>query len=512
MRCGCPAAAPRSREVVENFGAVAVLAIDEDDNIVLVYQYRQPLGRRLWELPAGLLDLGGEPPHVTAARELREEVGLSAKDWRVLVDLDTAPGFSDESVRVYPGDGAVRHRQARRPRRGSRPEVKWFPLDEAVRMVFSGEIVNSIAVAGILAAHAMPDTRRNAARRRAVDRPADILRRAGRDQLDDDFPSRALDDQLQGYLDHLTIERGVAANTLSSYRRDLRRYSEHLTLRGIDDLAKVTESDVSDFLVALRRGDPDAGSVPLSAVSAARALIAVRGLHRFAAAEGLTALNVASAVKPPTPSRRLPKSLSLDEVLALLDGAGGDSEADGPLTLRNRALLELLYSTGARISEAVGLDVDDIDTQARSVLLRGKGGKQRLVPIGRPAVTALDAYFVRGRPDLARRGRGTPAIFLNARGGRLSRQSAWQVLQDAAERAGITSAVSPHVLRHSFATHLLDGGADVRVVQELLGHASVTTTQIYTMVTVHRAARGLGRSPPAGAVNVPAAAMRCEGI
>ncbi|AGB23433.1 tyrosine recombinase XerD [Mycobacterium sp. JS623] len=295
----------------------------------------------------------------------------------------------------------------------------------------------------------------------------------------------ALDDQLQGYLDHLTIERGVAANTLSSYRRDLRRYAEHLTERGIDDLTKVTETDVSDFLVALRRGDPDAKTVPLSAVSAARAVVAVRGLHKFAVAEGLTEVDVAREVKPPTPSRRLPKSLTIDEVLALLDGAGGDSEADGPLTLRNRALLELLYSTGARISEAVGLDIDDIDTQARSVLLRGKGGKQRLVPIGRPAVTALDAYLVRGRPELARRGRGTPAIFLNARGGRLSRQSAWQVLQDSAERAGIKAAVSPHVLRHSFATHLLDGGADVRVVQELLGHASVTTTQIYTMVTVN---------------------------
>ncbi|AMO61094.1 site-specific tyrosine recombinase XerD [Mycolicibacterium phlei] len=292
----------------------------------------------------------------------------------------------------------------------------------------------------------------------------------------------ALDGQVQGYLDHLAIERGVAANTLSSYRRDLRRYVEHLSARGIDDLSKVTEADVSDFLVALRRGDAD--TAPLAAVSAARALIAVRGLHRFAAAEGLTDLDVAAAVKPPTPSRRLPKSLSVDEVLALLEAAGGDSEADSPLTLRNRALLELLYSTGARISEAVGLDLDDVDTEARSVLLRGKGGKHRLVPIGRPAVSALDAYLVRGRPDLVRRGRGTPAIFLNVRGGRLSRQSAWQVLQDAAERAGITTGVSPHVLRHSFATHLLDGGADVRVVQELLGHASVTTTQIYTMVTV----------------------------
>ena len=294
-----------------------------------------------------------------------------------------------------------------------------------------------------------------------------------------------LDTQLQGYLDHLTIERGVAANTLSSYRRDLRRYTKHLSDRGIQALAEVGENDVSEFLVALRRGDPDTGAAALSAVSAARALIAVRGLHRFAAAEGLAELDVARAVRPPTPGRRLPKSLTIDQVLALLEGAGGESPADGPLTLRNRALLELLYSTGARISEAVGLDVDDIDTQARSVLLRGKGGKQRLVPIGRPAVAALDAYLVRGRSDLARRGRGTPGIFLNVRGGRLSRQSAWQVLQDAAERAGITSGVSPHMLRHSFATHLLEGGADVRVVQELLGHASVTTTQIYTMVTVH---------------------------
>jgi len=301
-----------------------------------------------------------------------------------------------------------------------------------------------------------------------------------------------LSDQIQAYLDHLTIERGVAANTLSSYRRDLRRYNEFLAGRGIGDLVAATEADVTEFLVALRQGDPDNGVAELSAVSAARTLVAVRGLHKFAAAEGVTDTDVARAVKPPTPGRRLPKSLTLDEVLALLEGAGGappqaggtPSEADTPLTLRNRALLELLYSTGARISEAVGLDIDDVDIASRSVLLHGKGGKQRLVPIGRPAISALEAYLVRGREDLARRGKGTPAIFLNARGGRLSRQSAWQVLQDSAERAGITTAVSPHTLRHSFATHLLEGGADVRVVQELLGHASVTTTQIYTLVTV----------------------------
>jgi integrase/recombinase XerD len=295
----------------------------------------------------------------------------------------------------------------------------------------------------------------------------------------------AVEHQVRGYLDHLVIERGVAANTISSYRRDLRRYTEYLTERGITDLRDASESDVSDFLVALRQGDPDTGAAALSAVSAARALVAVRGLHKFLTAEGIVDVDVAREVKPATPSRRLPKSLTVDEVVALLEAAGGDRDSDGPLSLRNRALLEVLYSTGARISEAVGLDVDDVDTTSRSVLLRGKGGKQRLVPIGRPAVAALETYLVRGRPDLARRGKGTPAIFLNARGGRLSRQSAWQVLQDAAEHAGITAAVSPHTMRHSFATHLLEGGADVRVVQELLGHSSVTTTQIYTLVTVN---------------------------
>ncbi|MFF0492226.1 site-specific tyrosine recombinase XerD [Nocardia sp. NPDC003482] len=289
-----------------------------------------------------------------------------------------------------------------------------------------------------------------------------------------------LEREIAAYLDHLTVERGAARNTLSAYRRDLGRYREFLARRGIDALAGVSESDIADFVIALRAGGD--GYPPLAASSAARGLVAVRGLHRFATAEGYTAGDVAHPVKPPTPARRLPKALPYDQISRLLDAAGG---ADGgPRGLRDRALLELLYSTGARISEVVGLDVDDIDTDARSVVLHGKGGKQRMVPIGRPALAAVDAYLVRGRPELATRGRGNAALFLNHRGGRLSRQSAWQVLQDAAERAGIGAAVSPHTLRHSFATHLLDGGADVRVVQELLGHASVTTTQIYTLVTV----------------------------
>ncbi|WP_084212021.1 site-specific tyrosine recombinase XerD [Pseudonocardia acaciae] len=283
---------------------------------------------------------------------------------------------------------------------------------------------------------------------------------------------------LRGYLDHLVVERGIAENTLRSYRRDLRRYGEYLGTRGVAELSEVTEAMVSDFLAGLREGDP--GHPPLATSSAARTLVAVRGLHRFAVRDGLLATDVARDVHPPTPPRRLPKALPLDRVERLLEACG----LDEPLSLRDRALLELLYSTGARISEAVGLDLDDVDLDDRSALLAGKGGKQRLVPIGRPAVAALEAYRVRSRPGLAMRGRGSPALFLNARGGRLSRQSAWQALRTAAERAGVTEPVSPHTLRHSFATHLLEGGADVRVVQELLGHASVTTTQVYTLVTV----------------------------
>ena len=290
----------------------------------------------------------------------------------------------------------------------------------------------------------------------------------------------AVDDVVQRYLDHLTVEKGSARNTVSSYRRDLERYTQFLADRGIGTLAAVSEADVRDFLVALRKGDPDAGVAALADSSVARTLVATRGFHKFAAAEGVVVEDVAHAVRPPKAARRLPKALSVDEVLVILDAAGAP---DHPRALRDRAMLELLYSCGARISEVTALDVDDIDMEHRAVVLRGKGGKERIVPVGRPAIAAVDAYLVRGRPDLNKR--GIPALFLNVRGGRLSRQSAWQVLVDAAARAGIDKEVSPHTLRHSFATHLLDGGADVRVVQELLGHSSVTTTQVYTLVTVN---------------------------
>ena len=294
-------------------------------------------------------------------------------------------------------------------------------------------------------------------------------------------PRTAATRAVSAYLDHLAVERGLAANTLLSYRRDLRRYLGVLAERGLTDLADVTEADVAEFLARLREGDEE--HPPLAASSAGRAVVAVRGLHRFAHREGLAPGDPAREVKPPVPARRLPKAISVDEVERLLEAAGFDQT---PLALRDRALLEVLYGTGARISEAVGLAVDDLDRGGGLVRLDGKGGKQRIVPVGSYAKRAVEAYVVRGRPALAAAGSGTPALFLNARGGRLSRQSAWTVLRSAAEKAGLTVEVSPHTLRHSFATHLLDGGADVRVVQELLGHASVTTTQVYTLVTVDR--------------------------
>jgi integrase/recombinase XerD len=297
----------------------------------------------------------------------------------------------------------------------------------------------------------------------------------------------------RAYLDHLAVERGLAANSLAAYRRDLDRYLEHLSHLGVVELGAVGTAVVAAYLVRLREGDDD--HPPLAASSAARALVPVRGLHRFAVREGVIAVDRAADVRPPPPGRRLPKALTVEEVEALISAAGFDAT---PLAWRDAALLELLYATGARISEAVALDLDDVPAAGApsSVRLHGKGGKDRVVPVGRMATAALDAYRVRGRPTLAIRGQGSPAVFLNARGGRLSRQSAWLVLRATAEKAGISRDISPHTLRHSFATHLLDGGADVRTVQELLGHASVVTTQIYTLVTAQHLAEVYAASHP----------------
>ena len=276
-----------------------------------------------------------------------------------------------------------------------------------------------------------------------------------------------------GYLRHLTVERGLSRNTVTSYRRDLAIYADWLAARGIDGPAAVRETDLADFVRFLgAERQPQ-----LATSSIARVLSAVRGLHRFLAEEGVIAADVSRELRPPKLPMRLPKAIPVEEVTALIDAAGGEELHE----LRDAALLELLYATGARVSEAVSLNLDDVIDEV--VRLIGKGGKHRVVPLGSYARRAVDAYVVRARPALSARGTSTPALFLGLRGRRMSRQAAWEVIHRAAERAGLAASVSPHTLRHSFATHLLEGGADVRVVQELLGHSSVATTQIYTLVT-----------------------------
>ncbi|WP_104176843.1 site-specific tyrosine recombinase XerD [Cryobacterium sp. Y50] len=298
---------------------------------------------------------------------------------------------------------------------------------------------------------------------------------------------------VDGYLRHVAVERGLAANTVAAYRRDLGLYTAWLTERTgaadvgvaaaaaapprpITDLRLVTRNHVSTFVqyLGLRPNSP------LTAASIARILSTVRGFHRFLLGEGVVETDVAHDSKPPKLALRLPKAISIEQVTALLAATDGDDVQ----RLRDKALLELLYATGARVSEVVDLNVDDVRLEGfDSVRLTGKGDKQRIVPVGSFARAAVSDYLVRARPKLSARGRSTPALFLGLRGQRVSRQNAWLIIRAAAERAGLTVPVSPHTLRHSFATHLLAGGADVRVVQELLGHSSVATTQIYTLVT-----------------------------
>lgn len=289
--------------------------------------------------------------------------------------------------------------------------------------------------------------------------------------------ARAVD----AFLRHITIERGLSAHTVAAYRRDLAGYLDWLGSHDVVDTDGVTTELVTRFAAERAASDP-----PPASTSLARLQSAVRSFHRFLAREGIATEDPTSGLRPPKAPMRLPKALPVDDVIRLLDAAGPAPEDAAPgelIGLRDRALLELLYATGARVSEIVDLDVDDL-RHGEVLRVRGKGSKERVVPVGSYARASVDAYLTRARPELSRRGRATPRAFLGARGAPLSRQSAWLVIQQAAERANITAHVSPHTLRHSFATHLLQGGADVRVVQELLGHASVATTQIYTHVTV----------------------------
>ena len=313
----------------------------------------------------------------------------------------------------------------------------------------------------------------------------------------------ALSRQLAEHDTWLSAERGLAGNTLLAYRRDLRRYATWLRARGIHDAGDVSEREVAAYVDSLRHARRADGSARYAPSSVARGLVAVRSLHRFCADEGLTATDPSGEVGAPKVPQGIPKALTESEVEALL----GAVEGDGPREVRDRAILELLYGTGIRIGELVGLDRPDLDLEDRLLRVLGKGNRERVVPVGRSAVHAVTEYLRRGRPDLerptTRRVPGDP-LLLNARGGRLTRQSCWKIVTAAGARVGLEGRLTPHVLRHSCATHMLDHGADIRVVQELLGHASLSTTQIYTKVSPERLRAVYDRAHPRAGSGEPA--------
>ena len=298
---------------------------------------------------------------------------------------------------------------------------------------------------------------------------------------------------LQSFLDHLTIERGLSGNSISAYRRDLAKFSDFL-LREKLDFERLSEDEIISFEVWLK-------GLGMAVTSINRNISALKSFYKYLAQEFSTN-NPVSAVASSKVPRRLPKALTIKEITSLIDSTKREGD---PISLRDHAIIELLYGTGARVSEIVGIDVNDFaqsDIEGNPITtlkLRGKGSKERIVPLGSFAKNALDEYLVRIRPNLltkSKSARVETALFLNQRGSRLSRQSAWQMISDAADSTGLSGKVSPHVFRHSYATHLLDGGADIRVVQELLGHASVTTTQIYTLITIDKVREAYATAHP----------------
>ena len=303
----------------------------------------------------------------------------------------------------------------------------------------------------------------------------------------------SLDDAVAEFRTWLVVERGLAPNSVTSYLRDLRRYVAFLDARGVRAIGGVTEADVSAYAADLGTAVDDDGRPRYAPASKARAVVSVRALHRFALDEGFAAADPTEELQAGRVPQGIPKALTEAQVTALLGAVTGDD----PRALRDRAVLETLYAGGLRIAELVGLDRADIDLDGGLVRAFGKGRKERIVPIGRPARAEITEYLRRGRPELETRRRpvGDP-VFLNSRGGRLSRQAGWKIVHDAGVRAGLGDTLSPHVLRHSCATHMLDHGADIRVVQELLGHASLSTTQIYTFVSPERLRRAYAAAHP----------------
>lgn len=284
------------------------------------------------------------------------------------------------------------------------------------------------------------------------------------------------------FLNFSRIERGLSNNSISAYTRDLQRFADYLAENKVN-ISDFQQKNLDEFISGLSKSN-------LAVSSINRVLSTLRSFFAYLEREH-NFFNLMKDVESKKIPVRLPKALTVSQIAQLIDGSFSE---DNIVSIRNRALLELLYSTGGRVSEIVGINLGDIGTvksesnDVRVIKLRGKGSKERIVPMGSFSVKALDDYLVRVRPNLLSKNSKSrnEALFLNQRGTRISRQSAWQIVVDSAKKCGLSEGISPHVFRHSFATHLLDGGADIRVVQELLGHVSVTTTQIYTLITIDK--------------------------
>ena len=467
-----PAGQPFDRFVIRHPGAVTVVPLHEDGTVTLVRQYRAAVDAMVLEIPAGTRDKDGESPEETGRRELAEEAGLVATSWELLIGTWNSPGISDQHTAIYLATGL-----SSVPARPDGIEERYMSVERIAladvdALVADGTLKDETTVLGLSLTRA----------RLAAARPPGM--------------STPLPRPAEEFLSWLDVERGRSPRTLSSYRRDLAAYEEALGEAGVT-MAEASAADVAGYLALLRRTH--------SAASVARALSSMRGFHRFLVEEDLREDDPTVDLPSISVTDLLPKALSEEETEQLLGAVVGT----GPLVLRDRALLEVLYGTGARVSEAVGLSLGDVAEAVEASglpLLRvvGKGDKERVVPLGRCARDALAVWLSpQGRPLVVpakwRRRSDAEAVFLNARGGRLTRVGAFGVVKKYAGRVGLADKVSPHVLRHSCATHMLGRGADVRVVQELLGHASIATTQRYTKVSPEHLRRAYeGAHPRAG--------------
>ena len=447
------------RDIVRTQQVVAMVPLSDDGaSALVVRQYRGPIDQLLVEIPAGLCDVEGEDPLDTARRELVEEVGRRADHLDLVARIHPAAGFTDQLTRLYLATGL---HEVEPDRQGPEEEAH----DPGVGAPRRGP-----------GAHRVRGAHRLQVRHRPAPRPAPprtAVTVAPRGSARAPLPLDA-----EEFLSWLRVERGRSANTLAAYRTDLARYVDWLADRD-RDLGAVREADISDHIGWLRSQGRAASSIK-------RATVSIRSLHRFLAAEGQSDHDPAADVAVPRVPRGLPKALSEAEVTSLLDAVG----AHDPHHRRDRAILETLYGTGLRISELTGLSLGDVDLEDRLLRVFGKGAKERIVPVGRPAQQALAEWLARGRPAAVperwRSRDDAEAVFLNTRGGRLSRQGAWGIVRKYGDRVGLAGRLTPHVLRHSCATHMLDHGADIRIVQELLGHSSIATTQLYTLVSTER--------------------------